>query len=187
MTNEQTTSDTGPVDMGAVLNDLEAWYTRAIVRMFYPNTASSVSISMPDTIAAFHKSVPTVAAIPADQREVVQKNIFTLRDAVATLVAQGISGKMPDYAGFVQFQKNYSELVRVLRQAIAIKEPVVSASKPLHRGEVALSMPTAPETPAIVTSDPMVAFTSAHNALSDDTPLKRYVRGLKTNRGGHKG
>lgn len=187
MTNEQTTSATGPVDMGTVLNDIEAWYTRAIVRMFYPNTASSVSISMPDTVGAFHKSVPTVTAIPADQREAIQKNIFTLRDAVTALVAQGISGRVPDYSAFIQFQKNYSEFIRVLRYAMTIKEPVMPVSKPLPRGEAASPMPTAPETPAVVTSDPMVAFTSAHNALSDDTPLKRYVRGLKTNRSGHKG
>lgn len=186
MTNEQTASATGPVDMGMVLNDIEAWYTRAIVRMFYPNTASSVSISMPDTIAAFHKSVPSVTAIPADQREVVQKNIFTLRDAVAALVAQGISGKVPDYAGFVQFQKNYDELVRVLRHVIKTKDFVTRSEKSSQPGGVIFPTPSTPET-STVTSDPMIAFTSAHNALSDDTPLKRYVRGLKTNRSGHKG
>ncbi len=167
-------------DIEAVIKDFEQWHSRSITRMFYPNTATSVSIAVPDNIVAFHKKLPEFKIVSIDLRDQAHKAIPALRDNIATLVAEGVSGKTPEYKGFIQFQKNYNDLLTLLHQiqsALTTDSSITSTNTkdPGDRPHTA------------TTPDPLSAFASVQNPISDDTPLKRYVRGLKHARNGHKG
>ena len=184
-TDTSLTMSSGQPDFRGLAADLEAWYARVIVRMFYPNTAASVPIAMPDSLMSLHKNAASVSVLSDHLREAVPKAIVTLRDGSAALVAQGVSGTVPDYRGFVQLQKYYTELLAVLREAAETHRP---AHMPPMPGRVPAT-PTLPDAkkPTPSTPDAVSAFTTAQNVFQDDTPLKRYVRSLKSSRSTSRG
>ena len=111
MTETQSTIPTGDLVTTAI-NDLMAWHSRALTRIFYPHVPTDVApIAMPEAILNLHQRLDQV---PDDIKVRVHKGMLIVRDPSAAMEAESVTGHVPDYRSHVELQKYYQDMVAML-------------------------------------------------------------------------
>ncbi len=109
-----TAPDSHPLTLA--INDLAVWHSRVMTRMFYPHEQPAVAnLTLPATITELDTRLQISTVIDPAEFKHAGKMILIVRDAGAALAAEALTGHVPSYDAYAQFQKYYVDLLILLR------------------------------------------------------------------------